>query len=263
MLCRVENLEVVYGDVIHAVRGISLEIPDRGCVALLGANGAGKTSTLRAMTGILGFYNGAVTGGRIEFMGEDITHASTEQIIQMGLALVPEGRMVFPHLTPYDNLLVGASTRKGGDIDKDIRRIFEYFPQLYQRRHHQAGYLSGGEQQMLAIGRALMARPKLLVVDELSLGLAPILVQDLVKQLMLISREENMALLLVEQNANLALSVVDYGYICENGIISLAGPSDELLENTQVIESYLGGSNRSLQNFSRKQRSRKRRHWLS
>jgi len=265
MLLRVENLEVVYSDVILAVNGISLEVPPKGRVAFLGANGAGKTTTLRAITGLLGFHNGKITGGRIEFAGEEITGRNAQAIIRRGLAHVPEGRKVFPHLTVEENLLVGASaSRNPLEKRKDLRRVYDYFPKLADRRSQTAGYLSGGEQQMLVVGRALMARPIMLAVDELSLGLAPLVVQDLIVSLANINREEEMAILLVEQNARLALNFAEYGYIVENGRVVLDGPAEVLKRNEDVKEFYLGMSGAGTRkSYTEVKHYKRRKRWLS
>ena len=240
-LLRVTNLEAVYQDVVLAVRGVSLEVPEAGIVALLGTNGAGKTTTMRCISGMHRGLQLRVTKGSIELKGVSLLGKPATWVVERGLALVPEGRLVFADLTVDENLRLGAYTRSNrAEVEVDYERILDYFPILRKRRQKLAGYLSGGEQQMLAIGRALMARPKLLLLDEPSLGLAPRVVKQIFEILRRINTEEGTAILLIEQNSNLALRFANYGYIIENGRIVLDGPAAELLEHPDVKEFYLG-----------------------
>lgn len=237
----IKNLEVKYKNVILGVKNVSLNVPENKITAFLGANGAGKTTTIRAITGLLPFHSGSISKGNISFNGKDITGWTSQSTGAAGIMQVPEGRRVFTQLTTEENLFIGSSTNKlhNRGRKKLAEKIYEYFPRLYERRSLNAGYLSGGEQQMVAIGRALMAQPKLLVIDELSLGLAPIIIWDLARKLTEIIRQENLTILLVEQNARLALAISEYSYVIENGLIALEGPSQELM-NDNVFEAYLG-----------------------
>jgi branched-chain amino acid transport system ATP-binding protein len=233
-LLKVENLQVRYGG-IHALKGISFEVPEGKIVTLVGANGAGKSTTLRTIVNLVKSNEGKIT-----FCGNDITSMKTTKIVQSGITLVPEGRRVFPDLTVYENLRLGAYGRKEkSEIDKDLGWVFELFPRLKEREWQVAGTLSGGEQQMLAIGRALMSRPKLLMMDEPSLGLAPLLVRDVFNIIRQI-HEEGVTILLIEQNARAALQIADYGYVLETGNLVLSGEGKALLENDQVRRAYLG-----------------------
>ncbi len=264
-MLKLNNIEVVYNDVILVLKGLSLEVPRGSIVALLGGNGAGKTTTLRAISGLLKAEDGELTDGSIEFMGERIDRKDPEEIVRMGIFQVMEGRRVFEELTVDENIRIGAYTRKDRqNIKQDYERVFDYFPRLRERRSQLAGYLSGGEQQMLVIGRALMARPKLLMLDEPSLGLAPLLVQEIFQIIQRINREEKTTILLVEQNANIALSIADYGYIMENGKVVLDGPVNKLRENADVREFYLGlteiGKRKSFRDIKHYKR---RKRWLS
>lgn len=240
-MLEIQNLEVVYNNVIYGVKDVSLKVPERGIIAFLGANGAGKTTTIRALTGLLKFHGGNITKGQIFFNDQDITGWGPRAIAGAGIMQVPEGRRVFGQLTTEENLLIGSTTTSLSKSGRKqlVKKIYDYFPALYERSHLNAGFLSGGEQQMLAIGRGLMAQPKLLVIDELSLGLAPILVMDLAKTLIEVIRQEKLAILLVEQNASLALAMTQYSYILENGAIALEGPSDSM-KNNDLFKAYLG-----------------------
>lgn len=230
-----QNVETAYGH-IKALKGISLEVPKGAIVTLLGANGAGKTTTLRTISGILTPVKGAIT-----FEGKRVDRVPPERIVRRGLCQVPEGRELFPQLTVHENLLMGAYTRRDGDaIKRDLARTMDYFPILRERQKQMAGTLSGGEQQMLAIGRALMARPRLLMLDEPSLGLAPLIVEEIFGIIKRIN-EEGTTILLVEQNAGMALSIAAYGYVLETGQVALSGPAADLLRDDQVRRSYLGG----------------------
>lgn len=242
-MLEIKNLEVTYKKVITGVKNVSLNIPEKSIVAFLGSNGAGKTSTIRAITGLLKFYDGQISNGDIRFNGESINTRNARAIGCQGIMQVPEGRRIFQQLTVEDNLMVGSSTSLANNQGrrKLARKIYEYFPILGERMKQRAGYLSGGEQQMLAIGRGLMAQPKLLIIDELSLGLAPIITWTLAEKLVEISRSENISILLVEQNALLALAISTYGYIIENGEIALEGPRENLL-NDNLFKAYLGES---------------------
>jgi branched-chain amino acid transport system ATP-binding protein len=237
-----KNVEVIYDDVILVLKGLSLEVPDGKIIALLGSNGAGKSTTLKAISGLLRAEEGEVTDGAIEFEGARTDRLPPEEIVRRGVFQVMEGRRVFEDLTVDENIVVGGYSRRDrAGLKRDHELVFEYFPRLRERRKRLAGYLSGGEQQMLAISRALMARPKLILLDEPSLGLAPLLVREIFDILVRINREEKTSFLLVEQNANLALGIAHYGYIMENGRIVLDGEPDKLRANEDVKEFYLGG----------------------
>ena len=240
-MLRLNNIEVIYSDVILVLKGLSLEVPRGRIVALLGANGAGKTTTLKAISGLLKTENGRVTGGGIELMGRRIDGLDPERICRLGILQVMEGRKVLESLTVEENLRIGGYTRRDPDgVAHDHQMVYDYFPRLVERRHQLAGYLSGGEQQMLVIGRALMAQPKLLLLDEPSLGLAPLLVREIFGIIQKINAERGTTFLLVEQNAQIALGIAHYGYIMENGRIVLDGPADSLRGNEDVREFYLG-----------------------
>jgi branched-chain amino acid transport system ATP-binding protein len=257
-----KNVEVVYDDVILVLKGLSLEVPDGKIVALLGSNGAGKSTTLKAISGLLRAEEGEVTDGAIELDGERIDLLEPEVIVRRGVFQVMEGRRVFEDLTVDENIEMGGYTRSDrAGLRKDREMVFEYFPRLRERRKRLAGYLSGGEQQMLAISRALMARPRLILLDEPSLGLAPLLVREIFDILVRVNREAKTSFLLVEQNANLALAVADFGYIMEGGRIVLDGDPDKLRANEDVKEFYLGGG--AGETRYRDQKSYKRRkRWL-
>jgi branched-chain amino acid transport system ATP-binding protein len=255
-----KNVEVIYDDVILVLKGLSLEVPRGKIVALLGSNGAGKSTTLKAVSGLLRAEEGEVTDGAIELDGERIDRLAPEEIVRRGVFQVMEGRRVFEDLTVDENIEMGAFTRRDrGNLRADRELVFEYFPRLRERRKKLAGYLSGGEQQMLAISRALMARPRLILLDEPSLGLAPLLVREIFEILVRVNRESQTSFLLVEQNANLALGIADYGYIMEGGRIVLDGPPDKLRANEDVKEFYLGGGvgetrYRNLKSYKRRKR---------
>ncbi len=259
------NIEVIYNDVILVLKGMSLEVPQGKIVALLGSNGAGKSTTLKAVSGLLKPEDGEVTDGGITFEGEDIHHLDAADIVRRGIFQVMEGRRVFEHLDVEQNLIAGSYTRTDrGQIKVDIESVYEYFPRLKERRRQESGYLSGGEQQMLAIGRAMMAKPKLIMLDEPSLGLAPLLVRDIFNIITRINKEQGTTILLVEQNARLALDAADYAYIMENGRIVLAGDPEQLKDNADVREFYLGlnevGTRKSYRDVKHYKR---RKRWLS
>ena len=237
----VNNIEVTYNNVILVLRGVSFQVKPGQVVALLGANGAGKSTTLKAISGLLSSELGEVTRGTITWNDTRIDTLNTEDIVRRGIVQVIEGRPLFQHLTVEENLRVGAMGFEGGrHVRADTERVYHYFPLLCDLHRRVSGYLSGGEQQMLVIGRALMAHPKLMMLDEPSLGLAPMLVAEIFRIVGEINQQENMSVLLVEQNARAALSLVDYGYVMENGRVVLDGPADQLAENEDIKEFYLG-----------------------
>lgn len=258
------NIDVVYGGVIQVLRSTNIEVRQGQMVVLLGANGAGKTTTLKAISGLLHADLGAVTAGRIHFDGKDITHADPSDIVKSGMVQVLEGRKVLEHLSVLQNLMVGAHLRKDrAGIKQDLEKVYHYFPALPDLLNRTAGYLSGGEMQMVLIGRALMARPKLLILDEPSMGLAPILTDQVFETVGRIKREEGLAILLVEQNARSAIAQCDYGYIMEGGRIVLHGSRDQLTSNQDVQEFYLGISGASERTSYRNVKHyRRRKRWL-
>lgn len=263
-MLRINNAEVIYNRVILVLKGLTMEVPEGKIVALLGANGAGKSTTLKAISGLLKSEEGEVTDGTIEFMGESINNKGPEEIVRRGIFQVMEGRRVFEDLTVEENIIVGGHTRtdKAG-FKRDKELVYDYFPRLRERRSQLAGYLSGGEQQMLAIGRALMARPKLILMDEPSLGIAPLLVQEIFQLIKKINTEEKTTILLVEQNANVAFSICDYAYIMEGGRIVLNGPAEQLKDNEDVKEFYLGMSdNMEKKSYRELKQYRRRKRWL-
>ena len=256
------NIEVIYDEVILVLRGLSMSVDQGRIVALLGANGAGKSTTLKAITGLLPTEHGEISDGEIEYDGEHITHVDAAQRVRRGLSLVMEGRHVFEHLDVHENLVAGAYTRGRAETD-DLDLVYTYFPRLKDRRGQTAGYLSGGEQQMLAIGRALMARPRLLMLDEPSLGLAPLLVEEIFGIVRRLNQDLDTTVLLVEQNARRALEIADHGYIMEQGRIVLEGSADELAENPDVKEFYLGlGEGGGRKSYRDVKHYRRRKRWL-
>ena len=264
-MLELNNVEVIYDDVILVLKGMSLEVPEGQIVALLGSNGAGKSTTLKAISGLLKPEDGEVTDGDILFDGEPIHRLDAAEIVRRGVFQVMEGRRVFEHLDVEQNLIAGSYTRSERQtVRDDMNMVYDLFPPLAERRRQSAGYLSGGEQQMLAIGRALMARPRLVMLDEPSLGLAPILVREIFEIIERINRERDTTILLVEQNARLALNIADYAYIMENGRIVLAGEPETLKENADVREFYLGlnevGKRKSYRDVKHYKR---RKRWLS
>jgi branched-chain amino acid transport system ATP-binding protein len=264
-LLEVNNIEVVYNDIIQVLRGVSLNVPQGSIVALLGTNGAGKTTTLRAISGLLKPENGYIRDGYIRFKGTDITNVLGTQIVKDGAVMVPEGRRVFKHLTVDENIRVGSITRKDGNaaIREDHRQMYVHFPRLGRITNRLAGYCSGGEQQMIAIARALMAAPEMLMLDEPSLGLAPLLVREIFDKVKVINEELSTTILVVEQNAKIALEISDYAYIMESGKIVLEGPSQELKDNPDVKEFYMGitqGGGRK--SFKEVKSYKRRKRWM-
>ena len=264
-MLQVNNIEVFYMNVIQVLRGVSLEVGDGQIVTLLGANGAGKTTTIKAISGLLKTEQGEVTDGSIEFDDQRIDRYAPEDIAAMGISQVMEGRRVLEHLSVEENLLVGAYRRKDrAGVKRDMEVVFDYFPRVKDFRRQTSGYLSGGEQQMLVIGRALMARPKLMLLDEPSLGLAPLLVQEIYEIVRRINAEQRMSILLVEQNARAALGIADYGYVMESGRVVLSGPAAKLRDNEDVKEFYMGlsavGSRKS---YREVKHYRRRKRWLT
>jgi branched-chain amino acid transport system ATP-binding protein len=265
-MLKINSLEVVYNDAILVLRGISIQVPEAGVVTLLGTNGAGKSTLLRAISGLLPYQNGAIPKGNIEFQGIAIHRMRPPAIVRLGITQVPEGRCIFAELTVWENLRAGAHSREEGkaEIESDLSAALSYFPALRERLKLRAGYLSGGEQQMLAIARALMARPTLMMLDEPSLGLAPLLVTEIFQIIRRINDEERVSILLVEQNAQLALKTATYGYIMENGRIVLDGPCSKLMANEDVKEFYLGiKEDRELKRYSQIKHYKRRKRWLS
>lgn len=264
-MLKLNNIEVIYFQVILVLKGVSLEVGDGKIVALLGANGAGKTTTLKAISGLLKTEDGDVTDGNIEFNGVRIDRKEPEEIVKMGIVQIMEGRRVFEHLTTEENLLTGAYVRGGGaGVKKDLDMVYNYFPKLKDLRHNISGYLSGGEQQMLVMGRALMGHPKLMLLDEPSLGLAPFLVKEIFDIVKRINAEEKTSIMLVEQNARAALSIADYGYVMENGRVVLDGPANKLADNEDVREFYFGLSGVGTRKSYREVKHYKRRkRWLA
>jgi branched-chain amino acid transport system ATP-binding protein len=264
----VSNIEVIYDHVILVLRGVSLEVREGQIVALLGANGAGKTTTLKAISNLLRAERGDVTKGQILFHGARIDQLDPAALVKLGICQVMEGRHCFQHLTVEENLLTGAYTRgmglkmRGSGIVEDLDKVYKYFPRLKERRRSQAGYTSGGEQQMTAIGRALMARPKMILLDEPSMGLAPQLVEEIFEIVKELNRAEGVSFLLAEQNTNIALKYADYGYILENGRVVMDGEGASLAENEDVKEFYLGFSSGGRKSFRDVKSYRRRKRWL-
>jgi branched-chain amino acid transport system ATP-binding protein len=259
------NIEVIYDGVILVLKGVSLNVEEGGITTLLGANGAGKTTTLKAISGVLRSERGEVTKGSVEFDGQRIDGLRPHQIVKRGLVQVFEGRRVFEHLTTEENLVAGAHVQSDRRrVNEGIERVYEYFPRLRERRSVQSGYLSGGEQQMLAIGRALMSGPRVVLLDEPSLGLAPMLVEEIFGIIQRLNREQKLTVLLVEQNATLALTIAEHGYVMENGRIVLEGSAASLRENADIKEFYLGltevGGRKSYRDVKHYKR---RKRWLS
>ncbi len=264
-MLKITNLETTYNDIILALKGISLEVPPGKIVALLGSNGAGKTTSINTISGIRNTLDLAIEDGAIEFNGVEISRLEPHAIVEMGICQVPEGRRIFAELTVEENIMIGSYTlRERRKFQPNMELVFNYFPILRERRRQQAGYLSGGEQQMLAIARALVAEPRLIMLDEPSLGLAPLVVREIFEIISRINREAGVAILLVEQNANVALSIAHFGYILENGRIVMEGESSALRENRDIREFYLGltevGTKKSFRDVKH---YRRRKRWLS
>lgn len=260
----VKNIEVIYNSVILVLRGVSLEVPEGKIVALLGGNGAGKSTTLKSISTLLASERGAVTKGSIEFRGQRTDNLTPGDLVGMGLVQVMEGRRCFGHLTVEENLITGAYARSisSAQLRDEIERIYAYFPRLKVRRTSLAGYTSGGEQQMVAIGRAMMAKPNMLLLDEPSMGLAPQIVAEIFEIVRELNQKENVTILLAEQNTNVALKYADYGYILESGRIMMDGPARVLAENKDVREFYLGMSTEGRKSFRDMKSYRRRKRWM-
>jgi len=264
-ILKINSIEVKYHEVILVLKGVSIQVPKGGIVALLGANGAGKSTTLKAISGLLKHEDGEVTDGSIEFMGERIDRLAAEKIAKKGIVQVIEGRRVFEHLTVEQNLKVGAHLRRDGkSVKEGLEMVYNYFPRLREKRSEVAGFVSGGEQQMTVVGRALMANPKLILLDEPSMGLAPLLIHEIFNIVTRLNREENISILLVEQNAKLALSVAPYAYVMENGRIVMDDTAEKLRENPDIKDFYLGltdvGGRKSFRDVKHYKR---RKRWLT
>lgn len=261
----VNNIEVIYDRVILVLKGVSLEVPEKGVIALLGANGAGKTTTLKAISNLLRAERGEVTKGSIIYRGERVDALTPSDLVVRGVTQVMEGRHCFEHLTVEENLLTGAYTRKDGRaaIQADLELVYSYFPRLKERRTGVAGYISGGEQQMTAVGRALMAKPSVILLDEPSMGLAPTLVEEIFEIIKKLNENEQVTILLAEQNTNMALRYSQYGYILENGRVVMDGNASDLLQNEDVKEFYLGVSGENRKSFRNVKHYRRRKRWLA
>jgi branched-chain amino acid transport system ATP-binding protein len=261
----ISNIEVIYDHVILVLRGVSLEVLEGQIVTLLGANGAGKTTTLKAISNLLRAERGEVTKGQILYRGERIDKSNPSELVKRGICQVMEGRHCFQHLTVEENLLTGAFTRNisRADLKRDLELVYTYFPRLKERRSSQSGYTSGGEQQMTAIGRALMARPKMILLDEPSMGLAPQLVEEIFEIVRDLNTKERVSFLLAEQNTMVALRFADYGYILENGRVVMDGAAKDLAQNEDVKEFYLGLSTSGRKSFRDVKHYRRRKRWLA
>lgn len=264
-LLEVNNIEVIYNHVILVLKGVSLNVPKGGITALLGGNGAGKTTTLKAISNLLHSERGEVTKGSIKYRGEHVHEQDPADLVKKGVIQVMEGRHCFEHLTVEENLLTGAYTRTDGssNIQQDLELVYSYFPRLKERRKSQAGYTSGGEQQMVAMGRALMSRPETILLDEPSMGLAPQLVEEIFGIVRDLNEKEGVSFLLAEQNTNVALRFAHYGYILESGRVVMDGPAADLRENPDVKEFYLGMSEEGRKSFRDVRSYRRRKRWLS
>jgi branched-chain amino acid transport system ATP-binding protein len=264
-LLSVSGIEVIYNHVILVLKGVSLTVPEGGIVALLGSNGAGKTTTLRAVSNLLRAERGEVTKGHIEYMGERIERLTPADLVKRGVVQVMEGRRCFAHLTVEENLLTGAYSRRvdRAQIAQDLEKVYNYFPRLKQRRTSLSGYTSGGEQQMTAVGRALMAKPRMILLDEPSMGLAPQIVEEIFEIVKDLNVRERVTMLLAEQNTNMALRYAGYGYILENGRIVMDGDAKALADNDDVREFYLGISKEGRKSFRETKSYRRRKRWLS
>ena len=261
----INNIEVIYDHVILVLKGVSLTVPEGRIVALLGGNGAGKSTTLKSISTLLRGERGEVTKGSIEFQGERVDHLTPNDLVRKGMCQVMEGRHCFAHLTVEENLLTGAFTRKSSrnEVRAELERVYHYFPRLKQRHNSLAGYTSGGEQQMTAVGRALMARPKMILLDEPSMGLAPQIVEEIFEIVTNLNTQEHVTFLLAEQNTNVALKYSDYGYILENGRVVMDGEAHELATNEDVKEFYLGISTGTRKSFRDVKSYRRRKRWLA
>jgi len=265
-ILKINNIEVKYHEVILVIKGFSIEVPKGGIVALLGANGAGKSTTLKAISGLLNHEDGKVTDGSIEYMGQRIDKMKAEKIAKMGIVQVIEGRRVFEHLTVEENLKVGAHMKKksGKDMKVSLEMVYHYFPRLREKRSETAGFISGGEQQMTVVGRALMTTPKLILLDEPSMGLAPLLIHEIFDIITRLNKEEGISILLVEQNAKLALSIAPYAYVMENGRVVMDDTSEKLRENPDIKDFYLGltdvGGRKSFRDVKHYKR---RKRWIT
>ena len=264
-LLEVNNIEVIYDHVILVLKGVSLSVPKGGITALLGGNGAGKSTTLKAISNLLRSERGEVTKGTIEYRGDNIQHMDPADMVKMGVIQVMEGRHCFEHLTVEENLMSGAYTRRDGRaaVERDLELVYTYFPRLKERRKSLAGYTSGGEQQMIAIGRALLSKPETILLDEPSMGLAPQLVEEIFGIVKNLNEKEGVSFLLAEQNTNVALRFAHYGYILESGRVVMDGPADELRENPDVKEFYLGVSEEGRKSFRDVRSYRRRKRWLA
>jgi branched-chain amino acid transport system ATP-binding protein len=263
-ILKISNIEVKYHEVILVLKGVSIEVPKGGIVALLGANGAGKSTTLKAISGLLKTEDGKVTDGAIEFEGERIHAQGAATIARKGIIQVIEGRRVFEHLTVEENLKVGAHLRKSGSVKEGLEMVYHYFPRLREKRNETAGFISGGEQQMTVVGRALMTEPKLVLLDEPSMGLAPMLIHEIFNIIKQLNDEQGISILLVEQNAKLALSVAPYAYVMETGRIVMDGESSALTENEDIKDFYLGLTDKGgRKSFREVKHYKRRKRWLS
>jgi branched-chain amino acid transport system ATP-binding protein len=261
----INNIEVIYDHVILVLKGVSLAVPEGKIVALLGANGAGKSTTLKAISNLLGAERGDVTKGSIEFKGERVDRMTPNDLVKRGVIQVMEGRHCFGHLTVEENLLTGAYTRNisNAEVKRELEKIYDYFPRLKVRRKSQSGYTSGGEQQMTAIGRAMMAKPSMILLDEPSMGLAPQIVEEIFEIVKDLNTKENVSFLLAEQNTMVALRYADFGYILENGRVVMEGAANDLASNEDVKEFYLGVSGAGRKNFRDMKFYRRRKRWLA
>jgi len=263
-ILKINNIEVKYHEVILVLKGVSIEVPRGGIVALLGANGAGKSTTLKAVSGLLKTEDGAVTDGAIEYQGQPIHREAAAKIAKMGIVQIIEGRRVFEHLTVEENLKVGAHLRKTGSVREGLELVYRYFPRLREKRNEVAGFVSGGEQQMTVVGRALMTEPKLMLLDEPSMGLAPMLIHEIFNIVTRLNQEERISILLVEQNAKLALNVAPYAYVMETGRIVMDGPSEKLKDNEDIKDFYLGlGEKGKRKSFREVKHYKRRKRWLT
>ncbi len=265
LILKINNIEVKYHEVILVIKGVSIEVPKGEIVALLGANGAGKSTTLKAISGLLNHEDGKVTDGSIEFEGEKINKMHAEKITKKGIVQVIEGRRVFEHLTVEENIKVGAHLRgKNANMKEGLEMVYHYFPRLKQKRNETAGFISGGEQQMTVVGRALMTDPKLILLDEPSMGLAPLLIHEIFNIITKLNKEQKISILLVEQNAKLALNVAPYAYVMENGHIVMDDTSEKLLQNPDIKDFYLGMSTSGKRkSFREVKHYRRRKRWLT